>query len=676
MASGSGDGSRLFSWQTGVATGLTVVGAILALGLVRYATVAPTSLPQAFYYRWNPRLMELHAVSDTLIWLAYIAIALTLVRLVKGTHGTIPFSGMVLAFGVFIVAGGFTHFFDVLTLWRPYYWLASWVNAIAALASIITAIALPPLVPRIKAMMTLTRQARQQEEQRELLLRASEQHYRQMFDTNIAGVFRCDEEGHIIECNDAFAHLFGHASAAEALGAGDERFHLDRAYINSVQKRGELSEREVCWRRHDGTEMWLSARASLLMAADGSSVVQGSIVNISGQKGLERQLLQAQKMEAIGRLASGVAHDFNNVLTVIAGQSDLLAREMPDGPAHRRIQAVKDAAERGAVLTRHLLSISRHQPMRTQAVDLNATVRRMEDTLAWLVGENNIVMQLLLSQDLALIEAVPAEIEQVISNLVVNARDAMPNGGQLLIQSMNIETAHPVRDRFSEVAPGRYVLLRVKDTGTGIPIEVMAHIFEPFFTTKEVDKGTGLGLATVFGVVQHSGGQILVDSTVGRGTVFRIYFQPAETTQQRELADSFATRQLQAGAIRRILLVEQEDHVREFLADALRNAGFDVVSAYSSEAALGLCTETQAPLDVLVTTVSLPKMSGTELARRLIERYPDLRVLFISSHSPCEVDVDVMQRPGVACLEKPFTPSDLTRHVAALLDGTERGPVT
>jgi signal transduction histidine kinase/CheY-like chemotaxis protein len=381
----------------------------------------------------------------------------------------------------------------------------------------------------------------------------------------------------------------------------------------------------------------------------------------------ERKLLQAQKMEAVGRLAGGVAHDFNNILTVILGAADeMLGRSSrTDAQSRELTLEVKDAAQRAAVLTRQLLAFSRQQPLQPRVIDLNEVIANVEKLLQRLIGED-IVISTCLEPALGLVRADPGQIEQVLMNLVVNARDAMPHGGRLTIETSNVERAVPDGSP-KDAAPTPYVRMLVSDTGSGMPPEVLEHAFEPFFTTKERGRGTGLGLSTVLGIVAQSGGNISVSSEPGKGTTFKVFLpRIAGASEAPSNPGDFAPVVVQGTET--VLVVEDDARVRAFMVRSLRAAGHDILEAEGPAEAERIAREHSRRIDLLVSDVVMPVMDGVELAARLARLRPELRVLFVSGYT----DNDALRRgalpPGHAFLPKPFTERELIRAAHLLLD--------
>ncbi|MDT4967154.1 MAG: hypothetical protein QOJ64_1891 [Acidobacteriota bacterium] len=391
----------------------------------------------------------------------------------------------------------------------------------------------------------------------------------------------------------------------------------------------------------------------------------GLAVDVTERKALEMQMRHAQKMEAVGRLAGGLAHDFNNLLTIITGYSDLtLLRLGPNDPLRSNIDQVTAACDRAAGLVRHLLAFSRKQILKTEVLNLNNTVSEMNRMLPPLIGEN-IELVIELYPDLWQVKADSGQIEQIVANLAVNARDAMPFGGEFTIRTSNIVLDEEIVGGYESVQSGPYVLLTMSDTGHGMNHETLRRIFEPFFTTKEVGKGTGLGLSTVYGIVKQSGGYVSVESEVGRGTTFKIYL-PRVDEEVGRIETSPRPRGLLPGE-ETVLLVEDDDQVRSIAAMALEMSGYDVLTAANGEEALLLSERFNSRIDLLLTDMVMPRMGGQELSHRLLKLRPGTRVLYMSGYS----ENAISQRgviEGTVFIEKPFSPEALTRRIREVLD--------
>ena len=401
----------------------------------------------------------------------------------------------------------------------------------------------------------------------------------------------------------------------------------------------------------------------------------GAIVDISERKRLEDELRQAQKMEAIGRLAGGVAHDFNNLLTVIHGYSEMLMRDIgkPERAA-QHIDEIKKGADRAAALTRQLLAFSRRQVLAPEVMDLHAVVTNMAAMLHRLLGED-IELKIAGSPQPRLVRADRGQMEQVIMNLAVNARDAMPKGGALTLETSVVNLDEDYAAGIVTVVPGSYAMLTVRDTGLGMAEEVRAHIFEPFFTTKEAGRGTGLGLATVYGIVKQSGGYIWVSSKPGQGTTFTIHLP--EVAEEHAKPGNTAARETPAAIAGRetILLVEDEAPVRRLVFQILCEAGYAVRQAGHGREALEIASNSAEPIRLLITDVVMPHMNGRELADELARRFPQMKVLFISGYPGNAVEERGILEPGSHFLQKPFSSETLLRRVQEILHASRAAQV-
>jgi two-component system, cell cycle sensor histidine kinase and response regulator CckA len=394
------------------------------------------------------------------------------------------------------------------------------------------------------------------------------------------------------------------------------------------------------------------------------------ISDSTDRKRLEAQYRQAQKMEAVGQLAGGVAHDFNNLLTVIISYSQMLLSDIAeDSNARADVQEIKRAAERAALLTKQLLAFSRQQVLRPQILDLKIVVGGLEHMLRRLLRED-ISIVLTLDDDLGAVAADPGQIEQIVMNLVVNARDAMPNGGRLSIETTNVSFDSPYQVRASEaqLEAGAYVVIAVSDSGSGMSPQVQARIFEPFFTTKRMNEGTGLGLSTVYGIVKQSGGYITVYSEIGQGTTFKIYLPRVDAAADSVVADESAPMHSTTGG-ETVLIVEDDDALRIVACRALQQCGYEVLVASDGAAALEQCSRHEGGLHLVVTDMVMPEMSGIELAESIALGYPGIKVLLMSGYTRDETARRGIASERYAFLEKPFTPTKLAARVRELLDG-------
>ena len=431
--------------------------------------------------------------------------------------------------------------------------------------------------------------------------------------------------------------------------------------------------------RPDHTVRWIRDRAFPVRDAAGRVIrIVGLAEDITERRQLELQLRQAQKMEAIGHLAGGVAHDFNNLIAIISGYSELLAMELPPEDSRRDfVHEIARAGERGAALTRQLLAFSRQQVLEPRVLDLNAVVTEAEKMLPRLIGED-VRLITTLAPDLSRVRADLGQLNQVILNLAVNARDAMPQGGQLLIETREIELHSGYAQARSELRPGRYVVLAVSDTGCGMTPEVPARAFEPFFPTKGEGKGTGLGLSVVHGIVKQSGGHVSVDSFPGVGTTFKIYLPALEGSAAGASAGVPAPPPQGHGEV--ILVVEDEEAVRTLTVLMLETLGYRVLEAANGQEALRLVTGSREAVELLLTDVVMPGLSGRELAEALRRRHPDLKVLFQSGYTGEVVARHGLLQADVALLQKPLTLDALAKKVrevlgeASLMSETSKPP--
>jgi signal transduction histidine kinase/ActR/RegA family two-component response regulator len=382
----------------------------------------------------------------------------------------------------------------------------------------------------------------------------------------------------------------------------------------------------------------------------------------------EKQLVQSQKLEAVGRLAGGISHDFNNLLTVILGYSDITLRQLRnDHPLRRNLEEIVRASERAAALTRQLLAFSRKQVMQPKVFDVNTVVTELEKMLRRMIGED-VELRVSLQSDLGNIKADPVQLEQVLMNLVVNGRDAMPKGGKLSIETTNVYLDESYARDHVSVEPGHYVMLAISDTGVGMDAETRQRIFEPFFTTKAPGKGTGLGLSMVYGIVRQSGGNIWVYSEEGRGTTFKIYF-PRVTETAEEYKRAAATVPVPKGS-ETILLVEDADWVRKLARQVLEGAGYRVLEASSADAAISMCETSNngTRIDLLLTDVVMPGMSGDDMSKRVLVKRPNLPVLYMSGYTDDAIVQHGVLEPGINFIQKPFSPDALALKVREVLD--------
>jgi PAS domain S-box-containing protein len=482
-------------------------------------------------------------------------------------------------------------------------------------------------------------------------------------------IISSDLDGVIRSWNQAATRLFGYARE-EALGQhavflapehGRPHVleHLARARLGAGEKL------EVVAQAKDGCPIDVAVTVSPVRDQAGEVTAVSAIIrDLSERKRLEEQVRQSQKLEAIGALAGGIAHDFNNILNVILGYGELaLDRVPPEHAVHRHLTQIREAAERAAALTRQLLAFSRRQVLEPRVLDLNLLVSGLEKMLRRLISED-INLRTLLAPHLGRVKADPTQIEQVILNLVVNARDAMPKGGNLTISTANVELDEAYVRRHSPVQAGSYVMLAVSDSGVGIPPDVLPHIFEPFFTTKEKGKGTGLGLSTVYGIVRQSNGHVWVYSEPGKGTTFKVYLPLSlETPEAKALPVALEGLR----GTETILLVEDADGLREVAREFLEGSGYTVLSASNGAEALQIADRHSEEVSVLVTDVIMPGMSGEELARKMLAAKPSLKVIYASGYTADAISHHGVLSEGVMLLEKPYNKEKLLRKIREAL---------
>jgi two-component system cell cycle sensor histidine kinase/response regulator CckA len=507
-------------------------------------------------------------------------------------------------------------------------------------------------------------------------LRQSEAGFRSVVQDAPYGIYRASSTGQILQVNPALEKMLGYELQDELLKSelvtgiflhSGEYERLTELLIRT----NEIKDVETEWKRRDGTPITVRCSGRRINDENGMpAYFEVFAEDVTEKRVLEKQLRMAQKMEAIGRLSGGIAHDFNNLLGVIIGYSRVLKKELGANSALcEHAVEIEKAGQRAASLTKQLLAFSRQQVLTPAVLNLNTLVSDMEGMLPRLLGED-IAVSLALHSEVGSVKADQSQIEQVIMNLAVNARDAMPQGGKLKIQTANVELDQAYARDHPGSKAGNYVLLAVTDTGTGMNAETLAHIFEPFYTTKERGKGTGLGLATVYGIVKQSNGYIVVDSSPGRGTTFQIYLpqhigKPA--TEEREVDSGEKLRGSES-----ILLVEDSEPLRKLAQTFLESAGFRVMSAEHGEDALQVASRHGKTFDLLLTDVVMPGMNGRVLAEQLLPRQPGMRVLYMSGYTDSFIAGHGVLEPGTHLLHKPFTDEVLIRKVREVLDGGKK----
>jgi two-component system, cell cycle sensor histidine kinase and response regulator CckA len=511
-------------------------------------------------------------------------------------------------------------------------------------------------------------------------LRDSETRFRALIERNAALISLLAPDGTTLYMSPAVERTLG-GRPEDYLGKSafdfihpHDRDRVRNEMAGLLENPSETIQSEFRATHVDGSIRWLDATATNLLADPAVRAIVGNFRDVSERKGAEAalrrtedQLRQAQKMDAIGNLAGGVAHDFNNLLSVILSYSSLLAEDMTaSDPRRADLLEIEAAGRRAVDLTRQLLAFGRQQILQPRVVNLNDTVAGMEKMLRRLIGED-VELAVLPGAALGKVKVDPGQIEQVVMNLAVNSRDAMPAGGKLTIETGNVELDRKYASEHVGASPGPHVMLAVTDTGCGMDKPTQARMFEPFFTTKEKGKGTGLGLATVFGIVRQSGGNVWVYSEPGKGTTFKVYFP---CTDQAVAGETFSSMP-PPGAMRgteTILLVEDEERVRVLARTVLRRYGYHVLDAQSGGDALLICEQHTAVIHIMVTDVVMPRMSGRQLADRLHALRPEMKVLYMSGYTDNSIVHHGVLDSGVAFLQKPITPEALARKVREVLD--------
>jgi len=513
-------------------------------------------------------------------------------------------------------------------------------------------------------------------------LAESDHRFRAVFEASPNAILAIDERGLIIYANPQVAATFGY-DRAELIGQPVERLIPDHLGDRHLGHRASFLANpiarpmgiglDLAGRRRDGSAFPVEISLSTVETAHGIEVF-ATVVDITARKAAEAQLLQAQKLESIGRLAGGIAHDFNNMLFAIRGFSEMLEEDLgtdSDAPfdhdvALSSVHAITTAAERAAALTLQLLTFSRRQPVSPRMIDLNDSVRAVEPMLRRLI-EEHIGLALVLDPAIGVVRADPGQIDQILVNLVVNARDAMPDGGTITIATRSAEFDERDAAEHFAVGPGRYVQLAVSDTGVGMDRETREHIFEPFFTTKEVGKGTGLGLATIYGIVHHVGGHIWLYSEPGQGSTFKLYFPEHDTPIEETRPRTRVSLTRRRGSA---LVVEDELSVRDMIVRLLDRAGYTVAAVGDGDAALAYVAGSDDRIDVLVTDVVLPGMSGVKLSERMIERYPSVGLVLVSGYLAETLDLSFVIEHGARFVAKPVASREFLAVVDEAMEAT------
>jgi PAS domain S-box-containing protein len=521
--------------------------------------------------------------------------------------------------------------------------------------------------------------SQRQKEEALAAMERSEKLYRLIAENTHDLICILDLEGNFVYVSPSYKKILGYPPEellnknAFALIHAEDRDHVEKGFRLALVTKEDHNADFRCEHRN-GTWLFLDAAGSWVFDAKGNPwravIVSRDITerkkSEEALRDSQEQLRLSQKLEAIGQLAGGVAHDFNNMLTVISGYSELLLRQCPENSSMaEKIEEIRKAAKRSADLTRQLLAFSRKQVLQPEVIDLNSLIENMRKMLVRLIGED-IEIITALRPDIGKINADPGQIEQVVMNLVVNARDAMSDGGRIVIETTDVDLDEAYASARVGVKAGPYVMLAISDTGCGIDAETQKHIFEPYFTTKELGKGTGLGLSTVYGIVKQSEGNIWIQSEVGKGTTFNIYLPRTEARMELPRRNSEARQQKGSETL---LLVEDEPLVRDFTRCVLQEIGYKVLDAGRGADALRIADEYEGPIHLMITDVVMPHMSGPQLAENLTHRRPEMKVLYVSGYTGADAIVrhGVLEE-GISFLEKPFTTSSLAHKVREVLD--------
>ncbi len=520
------------------------------------------------------------------------------------------------------------------------------------------------------ALLEALERARQRE-----ALRTQERLLRQIIDANPSLIFVKDWNGRFVLVNQATAQVYG-TTVESLVGKTDADFNPnveeiahflrhDRDVMSSGQPK-IIAEEPVTNPTTGATRWFQTIKVPLRSPAEGTATLLGVATEITERKRLEEQLLQSQKMEAVGQLAGGVAHDFNNILTAIVGYTDLLAAELASNVRQLEdLEEIRKAARRAAALTRQLLAFSRKQVLEPRIIDVNSVVLNLDKMLRSLISEN-IELKTDLADNLGAARADPNQIEQVIMNLAINARDAMPDGGTVTIETGNVTLDDAYAAQHVSVIPGEYVMLAVSDTGCGMDEKTQSRIFEPFFTTKPAGRGTGLGLSTVYGIVKQTGGNIWLYSEPGKGTTFKIYL-PAIAALPEDIGKVAPAEAPRRGA-GTVLVVEDDEQLRRLTHRALDAQGYTVLVADRGATALDIARRHKGEIDLLLTDVIMPDTNGRKLAETIQAARPGMRVLYMSGYPDGAIASHGMLEPGVAYLAKPFTTDAITRRVREVLE--------
>ncbi len=674
---------------------------------------------------WTNTLIVIHNFSDILIWLCYLTIPLLLIYFTRKVP-SVPFQKMFWLFSFFIISCGMTHLMGFILFYKPMYYLDGLIKLITALASMLTVIHLIPVLPQALVMRfpeELEKEIKQKEiaqyelerinrnlervvlDRTEELRQINEKLFQEVEERKKAEldllrersflqavlesvelhVVACDSSGKILLMNRQSRKLYGNIDSKSSdshYGLEMPKLGTDICFYSSQTKEllerknhpiersllGEsIKNQELIYFIHQEKPLHLLVNCQKIL--DNEDRQWGVVMineDITERIHLEQQLLQAQKMEVVGQLAGGIAHDFNNLLTVIGGYGNLLQSEFNDNSIlNSYVQEIILASEKASTLTRQLLAFSRKQFFIAKLIDLNSIVQQLESMIRRLIP-SNIVVRTKLTENLGKVKADPSQVEQIIINLVVNSRDAMADGGEIFIETTNVYFDETYVDEHPEAQTGFYAMLAISDTGTGMDANTQAKIFEPFFTTKGVGKGTGMGLAVVYGIVRQSEGLIFVYSEPGKGTTLKIYFPfcekiDTETFVQRNTHSELCGHET-------ILVIEDEPGVRQLLKMILENHGYSVIICASANEALEKVSAFIGEISLVISDVIMPGISSRIAIETIRERFPNIKVLFISGYTD-----DSIVRHGILVeqtpfMQKPFSPLSLISKVRELLN--------
>jgi PAS domain S-box-containing protein len=533
------------------------------------------------------------------------------------------------------------------------------------------------------AVLNALQKTKTEEEKRkaEAALHRTEELYRLIAENTTDLVCMIDTNGNYVFVSPSYKEVLGY-NPEDLLGRScyslihpDDRDWAKKRCSQSLAERKPVrlelrfKHSEGSWRVFEIVGNWIyNAEGQVQKGILGSRDLTERKRAENALRDSEEQLRQAQKLEAVGQLAGGVAHDFNNILTVISGYSDILLKRIPESDSNRsKVEEIKLAAKRASSLTRQLLAFSRKQVLQPRLFNLNTLVTDIGNMLRRLIGED-IELVTSLTADMAQINADPGQLEQVLMNLVVNARDAMPNGGRITVETTIVEVDRAYAEQHVAVQPGSYVMLAVSDNGSGMDPETMKHIFEPFYTTKDQGKGTGLGLSTVYGIVKQSGGNIWFYSEPGHGTVFKIFLPRVVNAQQPLSPDSDAEYPIAKGGTETILVVEDEPQIRQMACEVLSECGYKLLVAANGVEALRILKEESAAIDLILTDVVMPEMNGRELAEHVAVARPAAKILYMSGYTNDAIVRHGVLDSGTWFVQKPFSPDALARKIREVLD--------